>query len=58
MVEGAAASRTRRAVGCGCVGVIAPTLTDEMLLSFASAETTHDVRLAIAAAYGSPDEED
>jgi len=33
-------------------------LTDEMLLSFASAETTHDVRLAIAAAYGSPDEED
>jgi hypothetical protein len=32
-------------------------LTDEMLLAFASAETTHDVRLAIAAAYGSPDEE-
>ena len=27
-------------------------LTDEMLLSFASAETTNDVRIAIAAAYG------
>jgi len=27
-------------------------LTDEMLLAFAAAETTHDVRLAIAAAYG------
>ncbi|WP_413768772.1 hypothetical protein [Rhodococcus pyridinivorans] len=33
-------------------------LTDEMLLAFAAAETTHDVRLAIAAAYGSPDQED
>lgn len=27
-------------------------LTDEMILAFASAETTHEVRLAIAAAYG------
>ena len=27
-------------------------LTDEMLLAFAGAETTHEVRLAIAAAYG------
>lgn len=26
-------------------------LTDEMILAFASAETTHEVRLAIAAAY-------
>lgn len=33
-------------------------LTDEMILSFAAAETTHDVRLTIAAAYGSQDEED
>ncbi|MEE2061576.1 hypothetical protein [Rhodococcus artemisiae] len=33
-------------------------LTDEMILSFAAAETTHEVRLAIAAAYGSQDEED
>lgn len=34
-------------------------LTDEMILSFASAETTHDVRLAIAAAYNTDtDEED
>ncbi|TCN53567.1 hypothetical protein EV641_106213 [Rhodococcus sp. SMB37] len=27
-------------------------LTDEMLLSFAAAETTHEIRLAIASAYG------
>ena len=27
-------------------------LTDEMILAFASAETTHEVRLAVAAAYG------
>ena len=33
-------------------------LTDELILSFAAAETTHNVRLAIAAAYGSQDEED
>ncbi|USI93066.1 hypothetical protein [Rhodococcus pyridinivorans] len=33
-------------------------LTDEMILSFAAAETTHGVRLTIAAAYGSQDEED
>ena len=33
-------------------------LTDEMLLSFAAVETTHDVRLAIAGAYGFQDEED
>ncbi|BCN81266.1 hypothetical protein [Prescottella equi] len=34
-------------------------LTDEMILSFASAETTHDVRLAIATAYNTDtDEED
>lgn len=26
-------------------------LTDEMIVAFASAETTHEVRLAIAAAY-------
>lgn len=33
-------------------------LTDEMLHSFAAAETTHDVRLAISAAYGAQNEED
>lgn len=33
-------------------------LTDEMILSFAAAETTHEIRLAIAAAYGTDTEED
>ncbi|MCK8675308.1 MULTISPECIES: hypothetical protein [unclassified Rhodococcus (in: high G+C Gram-positive bacteria)] len=33
-------------------------LTDEMILAFAAAETTHEVRLAIAAAYGTDTDEE